>query len=81
MGEEVSCARCGFKMKIGKIYDVAFRTGRYEIEYESNVKCIKETPQSYRVERADGTTRLIGQDCILELKEIVGFTSSRVGDK
>lgn len=57
-------------MQVGQIYDVAFSTGRYEIEYESRVKCIKITPQSYRVERADGTTRLIKQDGILELKEI-----------
>jgi hypothetical protein len=68
-------------MTIGKIYDVAFTTGRYEIEYERGVKCIKKTPKSYRVERADGTTRLIGQDCIMELKEVVGFTSPRVGAK
>ena len=59
-------------MKIGKIYDVAFTTGSYgEIDYERSVKCIKKTPQSYRVERADGTTRLIGQDCIIELNELV----------
>lgn len=62
-------------MKIGKIYDVAFTTGRYEIEYERGVKCIKKTPLSYRVERADGTSRLIGQDCIMELNEVVGLTS------
>ena len=68
-------------MKIGKIYDVAFTTGRYEIEYERGVKCIKITPQSYRVEREDGTTRLIGLDCIMELKDVVGFTSPRVGAK
>lgn len=68
-------------MTIGKIYDVAFTTGRYEIEYEHGVKCIKITPKSYRVERADGTTRLIGKDCIMELKEVVGFTSPRVGAK
>lgn len=68
-------------MKMGKIYDVAFTTGRYEIEYERGVKCIKKTPQSYRVERADGTTRLIRQDSIMELKEFVGFTSQKVGTK
>jgi hypothetical protein len=59
-------------MEIGKTYDVAFSTGRYEIEYEKSVKCIKKTPKSYRVEREDGTTRLIGQDSILELKAIKG---------
>jgi len=68
-------------MKIGKIYDVVFTTGRYEIEYERGVKCIKKTPQSYRVERADGTTRLIGQDCIMELKEVAGFINPRAGAK
>lgn len=57
-------------MEVGKIYDVSFSTGRYEIEYEQNVKCIKKTPKSYRVERADGSTRLIGQDSILELKVV-----------
>ncbi len=65
-------------METGKTYDVAFTTGRYEIEYENSVKCIKKTPKSYRVERVDGTTRLIGQDSIMELKEVVGFTTPRV---
>ena len=57
-------------MEIGNKYDVAFSTGRYEIEYEKSVKCIKKTPKSYRVEREDGTTRLIGQDSIIELKAV-----------
>jgi len=60
-------------MKIGKIYDVVFATGHYEVEYERGVKCIKKTPQSYRVERTDGTTRLIRQDLIVELKDVVGI--------
>ncbi len=57
-------------MKLGKTYNVAFSTGMYEIVYEKEVKCIKITPKSYRVERPDGTTRLIGQDSILELEEV-----------
>ena len=57
-------------MEIGKKYDVVFSTGRYEIEYEHGVRCIKKTPKSYRVERADGTSRLIGLDAIIELKEL-----------
>lgn len=57
-------------MEIGKRYNVVFSTGRYEIEYENSVKCIKKTPKSYRIERLDGTTRLVGHDSILELKEI-----------
>ncbi len=57
-------------MEIGKSYDVVFSTGRYEIEYENSVKCIKKTPKSFRVERLNGTTRLIGQDSIMELKEV-----------
>lgn len=57
-------------MEVGKIYDLSFSTGRYEIEYEKNVKCIKKTPKLYRVEREDGSTRLIGQDSILELKVV-----------
>lgn len=61
-------------MEIGKTYDVVFATGRYEIEYENNVRCIKRTPKSYRVERADGTTRLVRQDLILELREVAGLT-------
>ncbi|NTU57592.1 MAG: hypothetical protein HGB00_01515 [Chlorobiaceae bacterium] len=65
-------------MEIGKIYDVAFSTGRYETEYERGVKCIKKTPQSYRVERADGTKRLIKQDFIIELKEVVDAEDDRV---
>jgi len=60
------------KMEIGKMYDVVFSTGRYEIEYENSVRCIKKTPKSYRVERLDGTTRLVGQDSIMELKEVAG---------
>ena len=59
-------------MKIGKRYDVVFTKGIYDIEYENGVKCIKKTPKSYRVERVDGTTRLIGQDSIIELKEVLG---------
>jgi hypothetical protein len=61
-------------MEIGKIYDIVFSTGSYEIEYENNVKCIKKTPKSYRVKRADGTTRLVGHDSILKLKEVYGLT-------
>lgn len=61
-------------MEIGEFYDVSFATGRYEIEYENNVECIKKTPKSYRVRRTDGTTRLIGQDLILELKKVSGLT-------
>jgi len=57
-------------MEIGKVYDVEFSTGRYDIEYENKVKCIKKTPKSYRVERTNGSTRLIGQDSILKLKEV-----------
>lgn len=40
----------------------------YEIVYERGVKCIKETPKSYRVERSDGTTRLVSKGTIFELK-------------
>jgi ribosomal protein S26 len=57
-------------MEIGKIYNVTFSTGRYEVEYEKCVTCIKITPKSYRVKRVDGTTRLVGQDSILELKVV-----------
>lgn len=58
-------------MEVGKKCHVVFSAGRYEIEYENGVRCIKKTPKSYRVERVDGTTRLIGQDSIMELKEMV----------
>lgn len=61
-------------MEIGKYYDVSFSTGRYEIEYENKVKCIKKTPKSYRVERVDGSTRLIRQDGIMSLKEVFRFS-------
>tara|TARA_B100002003_G_C14152123_1_gene554164 strand:- start:503 stop:718 length:216 start_codon:yes stop_codon:yes gene_type:complete len=61
----------GFAMEVGKTYNVVFATGRYEIEYENGVTCIKVTPQSYRVERADGSTRLVKQDLIMSLEEIV----------
>ncbi len=62
-------------MYIGKFYDVVYMPGKYDIEYESGVKCIKITPKSYRVERADGTTFLIGQDSIMELKNVPKFKS------
>ena len=42
----------------------------YEIEYERSVKCVKKTPQSYRVQRLDGTTRLVKQDLIIELRQV-----------
>ncbi|EJM97471.1 hypothetical protein PMI40_04353 [Herbaspirillum sp. YR522] len=61
-------------MEIGKRYNVAFSTGHYEIEYEKNVTCVKKTPKSYRVKREDGTTRLVGHDSILELKELRGLS-------
>ena len=57
-------------MEIGKTYDVVFSTGLYEIEYENGVRCIKKTTKSYRVERPNGTTRLIRQDGIIELKKL-----------
>ena len=63
------------EMEIGRTYDVVFTAGRYEIEYENDVRCIRRTPKSYRVERADGTTRLIGLDSILELKEVTRRTT------
>ncbi len=63
-----------FEMEVGKTYNVVFATGRYEIEYENGVTCIKITPQSYRIERADGTTRLVKQDLIMDLGEIAGPT-------
>lgn len=65
-------------MEIGKTYNVVFASGRYEIEYENGVRCVKRTPKSYRVERADGTTRLVRQDLILELKEVVGLTGLEI---
>ncbi|MCL2916751.1 hypothetical protein [Shewanella litorisediminis] len=64
-------------MEIGKFYDVAFMAGRYDIEYEKGVKCIKKTPKSYRVEREDGTTRLIGQDSIMDLKLVSQFANTK----
>lgn len=61
-------------MEVGETYDVVFSTGRYEIEYENSVKCIKVTPKSYRVERANESTRLVGHDSILELKKLSNIT-------
>ncbi len=60
-------------MEFGKLYDVVFMAGQYEIEYENKVECIKITPKNYRVKRLDGTTRLIGKDSIMELKETSPF--------
>ena len=56
-------------MDIGVTYNVVFSTGMYEIEYENSVKCIKKTPKYYRVEREDGSTRIVGQDSILKLEK------------
>ena len=61
-------------MEVSKTCNVAFASGHYEIEYENGVTCIKVTPQSYRVERADGTTRLVKHDLIMNLEEIAGPT-------
>ena len=61
-------------MDVGETYNVAFSTGRYEIEYLNNVKCIKKTPKFYRVKIEDGSTRLVGQDSILEFKKVSGIT-------
>jgi len=63
-------------MDIGKFYDVVYVHGKYEIEYENSVKCIKKTPKSYRVERADGTTFLVPQDSIVELKKASQFKNT-----
>ena len=57
-------------MEVGKTYNICFSTGKYDFDYETNVKCIKITPKSYRVERPDGITRLIRHDSIGELKEV-----------
>jgi hypothetical protein len=65
-------------MEIGKTYDVVFAAGAYEIEYENGVTCIKKTPKSFRVKRPDGTTRLIGQDCIMELKPVLRPSEPRL---
>jgi len=61
-------------MEVGGMYDVVFSTGRYEIEYEYSVKCIKVTPKFYRVERKDGSIRLVGHDSIMELKKLSKIT-------
>lgn len=55
-------------MDIGTVYDVVYMCGKYDIEYENGVKCIKTTPKSYCLERSDGSTFLIKQDSIVELK-------------
>lgn len=56
------------EMEVGKIYNVAFLLGRYDLDYENQVQCIKVTPKNFRVRRADGSTRLIRQDYILKLE-------------
>lgn len=62
------------EMEVGKTYNIVFFAGRYEIGYENCVKCIKKTTKSYRIQRTDGTTTLVGQDSIVELTEIVDAT-------
>lgn len=44
-------------MEIGKIYDIVFLAGAYNIDYENNAKCIKITKKLYKIERKDGSTR------------------------
>jgi hypothetical protein len=61
-------------MEIGTFYNVVYLRGSYDIEYLNNVKCIKITPKSYRVQRDDGVTFLVPQDGILELNIISQFT-------
>ena len=56
-------------MELNKRYDITLSAGFYDIEYENNVKCIEIMPKSYRIERKDGTTRLIRRGCILQLKK------------
>ena len=56
-------------MEIGKYYNIVYGL-KYDIEYENEVKCIKITPKCYRIERQNGTTRLIEKDSIIEIKEI-----------
>lgn len=58
-------------MDIGAVYDVVYLRGDYEGEYESGVKLIKITPKSYRFERRDGSTFLVRQDSIMELKKVL----------
>ncbi|WP_334223885.1 hypothetical protein [Thiosocius teredinicola] len=67
----------GTRMEIGTVYDVVYRRGKYEIEYENGVKCIKKTPKSYRVERPDGSTILIRQDSIIELKKVSSLENTK----
>ena len=56
-------------MEIGKMYNIAYCL-KYDINYETNVKCIKITKKSYKIERPDGTIKLIDQESIIELKEV-----------
>jgi len=60
-------------MEIGQHYDVVYSTGKYEIEYANNVKCVKKTPKSYRMETEAGATFLIRQGFIHELKKTRKF--------
>jgi len=59
----------GLIMEIGETYDIVFSTGKYEIEYENSVECIKITPKNYRIKRLDGSTRLVGHDSIMNIKK------------
>jgi len=59
-------------MDIGKFYNVVYAL-TYDIYYENGVKCIKITPKSYRAERTDGTTFLIPQNAIMDLKQVSQF--------
>ena len=64
-------------MDVGTVYDVVYMRGKCEIEYENGVKCIKKTPKSYRLERPDGSTFLIGQDSIMKLSIVSAFENKK----
>ena len=63
-------------MQIGCFYNVSYFIGKYGVVgYENGVKCIKETPKSFRMKRSDGTTFLVLQDSIIEIKKVLQFES------
>jgi hypothetical protein len=61
-------------MEVGKTYYVAYFIGSYgDVNYVESAKCIKKTISSYRMELASGKTFLVGQNSILELRELQGL--------
>lgn len=58
------------ELETGKVYDLSFFRGRYEIDYAKNATCIKITKKMYRLELPNGKEIRITQGSIIETKDV-----------